>query len=117
MKTIVRRIDCIKADIEFIVGTTAQENHDIIDAADPSDLWFHVTEHPSCHVIGKISEIDGLDKKAINKIAVQGAVICKEYSNMKSQKKLSIDYTTISCVTKLEKPGSVSLSSHKVITI
>jgi predicted ribosome quality control (RQC) complex YloA/Tae2 family protein len=117
MKTIVRTIDCIKGNVEFIVGANAQENHEIIDAANPNDLWFHVTGHASCHVIGKISKIDSLDKKAISKIAVQGALICKEHSNMKSQKKLSIDYTTISCVTKLEKPGSVSLSSYKIIII
>ena len=117
MKTIYRYIDCIKMDIEFIIGGNAQENHDIIDDAHPDDLWFHVSGLPSCHVIAKINHLGKIDKKVIQKIAIQGAVICKEHSSTKSQKNVLIDYTNIGCVTKLDVPGSVSLSSHKTISL
>jgi predicted ribosome quality control (RQC) complex YloA/Tae2 family protein len=117
MKTIYRFIDCIKTNVEFVVGGNAQENHDIIDAADTNDLWFHVSGRSSCHVIAKINGLDKLDKKAIHKIVVQGALLCKENSALKSQKNVSIDYTKIEYVTKLDTPGSVTLTEFKTITI
>lgn len=117
MKTISRRIDSLNINVEFIVGTNAQENHDIIDAADPEDIWFHVSGYPSCHVISKIPQDITLDKNDILKIAKQGAVVCKELSGFKKQKDVKIDWTRIKYVTKLEKPGSVSITNQKQMII
>lgn len=119
MKTITRYIDCIRSDIDFIVGGNAQENHDIIDSADDEDYWFHVSQYPSCHVICKIP--DGIkeikNKKILLKIAKQGAIICKENSKYKSHKHVEIVYTQIKNITKLDTPGSVSISNGKSIFI
>ena len=119
MKTFIRHIDYIKTDVEFVVGGNAQENHDIIDAADPIDLWFHIAGESSCHVIAKVAKVANiiLDKKALQKIAKQGAVICKESSNYKKQKNVEIDYTRIEYVTKLETPGKVQITNVKKMII
>jgi predicted ribosome quality control (RQC) complex YloA/Tae2 family protein len=115
MKTVTRYIDCIKESVDFTVGGNAQENHDIIDAADPEDLWFHLSGQASCHVICKVP--DGLDKKTMLKIAKQGAVICKENSCYKSAKNVEVDYTQVKNVTKLEKPGAVTIMNAKKMVI
>ena len=117
MRTISRHIDCLKINVDFVVGTNAQENHDIIDAADPEDLWFHISGHPSCHVISKIPPGIEIDKKELQKIAKQGAVVCKEMSGFKKEKNVKIDYTAIKHVTKGEKPGSVYITNGKQIII
>ena len=117
MKTITRFVDCLKLNVEFIVGGNAQENHDIIDAADPEDLWFHLSGQASCQVICKLPEGVEIDKKILFKIAKQGAVICKENSSSKSAKNVEIDYTQVKNVTKLEKPGSVTIINNKKIII
>ena len=114
MKFVTKQIDCI--EIEYKVGSNAQENHDIIDAADPEDLWFHISGCASCHVICKIPENIN-DKKILQKIAKQGAVICKSNSKYKSYKNVQIDYTKIKYVTKLQKPGSVIITNSKPIFI
>jgi predicted ribosome quality control (RQC) complex YloA/Tae2 family protein len=116
MKIVTKHIDCIDMDIEYKVGTYAQENHDIIDAADPEDLWFHISGCSSCHVICKIPENTN-NKKILQKIAKQGSVICKENSKYKSYKNVKIDYTKIKYVTKLEKPGSVIITNSKHVFI
>lgn len=115
MKTIKREMDI--GQIDFLVGQNAQENHDLIDAADQQDLWFHVSGHPSCHVIGKIPEDIELDKSDIMKIVKQGAIICKSFSKFKSDKNVKIDYTLVKNVTKLKIQGSVSITYAKCITI
>ena len=44
--------DCIlKQDFEIIVGSSSQENWDIIDDSCQNDIWFHLENLPSCHVI------------------------------------------------------------------
>lgn len=116
MRTIKKYIQCIDSDIEFIVGSNAADNHNIIDEASPQDMWFHISGQPSCHVICKIPEnID--NKKIIQKIAIQGAVVCKENSLFKSYKNVKIDYTRIKNVTKLDKQGSVIITNSKQIII
>lgn len=117
MKIVTKHIDCINLDIDYKVGTYAQENHDIIDAADPEDLWFHISGCSSCHVVCKLPENINLDKKSIQKIAIQGAVICKQNSKYKSYKNVKIDYTKIKYVTKKEIPGSVIIMNSKEIVI
>jgi len=115
MKTIAREMGF--GQIDFLVGQNAQENHDLIDAADEEDLWFHVSEHPSCHVIGKIPEGVDLDKSELMKIVKQGAIICKSFSKFKSDKNVKIDYTRVKNVTKLKTPGSVSITDAKCLII
>jgi len=115
MKTITRDFDL--GSIDFLVGQNAQENHDLIDESVEQDLWFHVSGHPSCHVIGKIPLNVYLDKSDLIKIVKQGAVICKSFSKCKSDKNVKIDYTMIKNVKKLKIPGSVSIVSAKSVII
>jgi len=116
MKIVSKYIDCINTIIEYKVGTYAEENHNIIDAADPEDFWFHISGCSSCHVICKIPENIN-DKKILQKIAKQGAVICKANSKYKSYKNVQIDYTKIKNVTKKEIPGRVIITNFKSVFI
>ena len=117
MKTIYKYIDAIKADIEFMVGEHAADNHDIIDRSRPHDLWFHVSQRPSCHVIAVIPIGKKYDKKQLHKIAVQGSVLCKQYSKYASNTKINIMYTPIHYVAKTGAVGSVSVDTYKTIEI
>uniref|UniRef100_A0A6C0L816 NFACT RNA-binding domain-containing protein n=1 Tax=viral metagenome TaxID=1070528 RepID=A0A6C0L816_9ZZZZ len=117
MKQITRYIDSVKADITFTIGGNAQENSDIIDAAGPDDIWFHLDGHPSEHVVASIPDGTSLDKKQILKIATQGALLCKKYSKYASQKNLRIIYTRISDIIKTEKVGCVIALNQKTLII
>lgn len=101
----------------FLWGKNAQENHDLVDGAAEEDLWFHVSGHPSCHVIGKMPQDIGLNKSDVTKIAKQGAIICKSFSKFKSDKNVKIEYTQVKNVTKLKVKGRVSIKNAKSITI
>jgi predicted ribosome quality control (RQC) complex YloA/Tae2 family protein len=117
MKTFRRYIDAIRSDIEYWVGDNECENFDIIDRAKPIDLWFHVDRRSSCHVIAVLPEENKYDKKQLHKIAIQGSVLCKQFSRYKAEKNLAIMYTSIERVNKTEKVGAVQVDSYKIITI
>jgi predicted ribosome quality control (RQC) complex YloA/Tae2 family protein len=105
-------------NIKFFIGGNAKENFEIIDLAKPDDLWFHVDDLPSCHVIASISDIiDNKSKKDIRYIVKQGALLCKKYSKYKSVSELPITYTYISNVHKTDIIGSVITTNSKIIKI
>jgi len=109
-------------EISYDVGQSAQENHDMIDAAAPTDLWFHVTGRPSCHVIAHVPE-EVLDmpskvrRAVLRKITTQGAVLCKRFSKYVSEKRLSLDVARVSGVEKSSVPGSVVVNGESQTVI
>ena len=95
----------ISLHIDFLIGKSAQDNFHIIDQSCAHHLWFHIHEYSSAHVIAIIPE--NLDKKKINYIIKQGAILCKQISKYKNYKNIKIIYTNISNVIKTNIIGSV----------
>jgi len=117
MHKVTKYIDAINEYIEFRVGQNAKENFDLIDDSEADDLWFHISKTSSCHVVASIPPDNNYDKKIIKRIAVQGAVICKQYSNYKSEKVVHVIYTKIHNLVKTPKVGAVSVGEYKTIVI
>lgn len=105
----------INENIEFMIGKNQQDNFKIIDMANPTDLWFHLDDYPSCHVIAKLPEV--ISKKDLMYIVKRGALLCKQNSNYKSVKDLNIIYTYIKNVKKTDVVGCVKTTNTKIICI
>ena len=105
----------IDKNINFKIGSNAFNNFEIIDQAKPSDIWFHVAEYSSPHVIAEIP--DDIKKKEIKYIIKRGAVICKQFSKYSNQKNLEITYTEISNISKTNIIGTVNVLNGKQIII
>jgi predicted ribosome quality control (RQC) complex YloA/Tae2 family protein len=104
-------------DIQYLIGENAKDNFRIIDLAKSSDIWFHVYEKSSCHIIAVLPSGVALHKKEIQYIVKQGAVLCKQHSRYASDKKVTIIYTTIDQVIKTNIPGMVETRYVKNIVI
>lgn len=110
-------IPSILKDIPYSIGKNAEHNSEIISLSSPDDLWFHLDNYPSAHVILHIPDGILLNKKNKHKIIVQGAVLCKANSNKKSDKNVCISYAPIKHVHLTDIPGQVTLSEKKTILI
>ena len=92
--------------MEIQVGKNKHHNWELIDAAEPHDLWFHVDNMPSSHciLVTQGQKADRTQKK-------RAAVLCKQHSKAKSLKNIEINYTEICNVQKDIKsgPGAVIL--------
>lgn len=119
MKTQIIFIPKLSQEITFLIGTNAQDNVDIICNSNPTDIWFHVADYPSAHIIAQIPlELTNQPNKILLPIIKQGAVLCKQVSKYSGQKNLSITYTCVSNVKPdTNKVGTVSLSTSKNIII
>ena len=113
------------SDRNFIirVGQNSKENWNLIDCADYFDLWFHLDDNPSGHVV--IKEI--LNKNLVltrtneffdypYELILIGSQYCKTQSKYKKSK-VTVVYTTISNVKKGKDIGSVFINKAKYITI
>lgn len=134
-RTVTRFIPSLKLNIVYKIGSCAQNNFEIIDQAHPNDMWFHLNGESSCHVIACLKNIrynsrddelpncydinfDELEKKEKLQIIKQGALLCKQYSRLKSSSsKVEIIYTKIESVCKTDIIGSVTLFKSKIISV
>ena len=118
MRTVNNYIESIGRYVEYRVGQHAQENMELIAASRPEDLWFHIREKPSCHVVATLPpHHPTYDKKQLKKIAVQGAVVCKQFSKYKSEHHVSVIYTPISNVVATATVGSVLVDKYYTIVL
>ncbi len=104
--------------IIYHIGTSAQDNFNIIDQSTDNDLWFHADNYSSCHVIAKIDLNLNLKRKQMQTIIKWGAILCKRHtSKLKTQSNIDIIYTQIKNVKKTDVIGQVNVTNTKIITV
>jgi predicted ribosome quality control (RQC) complex YloA/Tae2 family protein len=95
-------------------GKSAKGNDKLLDESSPSDIWFHVADAPSSHII-----LSNPTNLAINKIPRQVikrcACICK--ASAKLSTKCAIIYTERANVEKTEILGRVTTTNVRTIQI
>jgi predicted ribosome quality control (RQC) complex YloA/Tae2 family protein len=101
---------------EIKIGESAQENWDMISAANQRDMWFHLSGLPSSHVILTVPQ-DFKLKKIPSKIIFDCAVHCKQHSKSKNINKVKVIYCPIKCVKKADAVGSVTTTGTKQLTV
>lgn len=97
----------------YYIGRSAAENTYLVNNSNPCDLWFHLAQHPSCHVVCALEGRNITNKKMLRKIVRQGAVLCKANSKLRGEKRVAIDYAYIRNVATTQIPGKVFVSTIK----
>ena len=107
--------DCYEDNYIYIinVGRNAKENWELIDMSKHNDIWFHVADSPSSHVVLSVGDI----KKPHRKVIKYCAFLCKSHSKVKNMNKVSIVYTTINNIVKSKNVGSVITKNTKIIKL
>jgi predicted ribosome quality control (RQC) complex YloA/Tae2 family protein len=144
MRKVSHYIESIGNYIEYRVGQCAHENIELIESSRPEDVWFHIRDTPSCHVVATLpprrlkdgrlrskqtgrplemipERSVGIDtkynKKQLKKIAIHGAVVCKQYSKSKSDRNVSVMYTQIANVVVTTPIGSVLVDKYYTVIL
>jgi predicted ribosome quality control (RQC) complex YloA/Tae2 family protein len=103
-------------DVSYTIyaGKTAKGNDKLLDDSSPHDVWFHVADGPSAHII-----LSNPSDLAISKIPRQVikrcACICK--ASAKLSAKSNIIYTERANVEKTEVQGRVTTTKQRTIMI
>jgi len=104
--------------LNYWVGSNAIDNWNIIDKADQNDLWFHLSDHASAHVILRISS----DNLTVKKISKQTLIHCAQQCKLNSKfsnisNKMKVIYTEIKNVSKGENVGQVYTKKISIIHV
>jgi predicted ribosome quality control (RQC) complex YloA/Tae2 family protein len=91
--------------IPFRIGQKASDHFPMLDQANPSDLWFHLDNHPSCHIIASVPEYISRDN--LKKLIRYGIRLSKEHS--KHGSKVDVIYTRVRNVIKGDIEGQVRI--------
>lgn len=98
--------------VTYYIGKSQQENHAVIDLGGPTDLWFHLADMSSCHVVAILPP--NISRKERGKIIRHGALLCKLHTaKTKSKSQVSVTYAPIASITKGQTPGSVIAPTAK----
>jgi len=102
-------------DYNYNIGKTAADNTKLIQEAYDLDVWFHIKDVPSAHLI--MSNPEGIDLKTLRKTGIiyKMALNLKKKSKYKKHMNITIIYDHCKNVSPLDKPGLVSCNSPKTI--
>jgi len=114
MKTENIFVQGLKREIVFHIGKNKEENFEVIDKGSANDIWFHVKDISSCHVVAVVPQ--DIDKKGLRYIIKVGGLLCKNNtSKLKGVKNVEIIYTQIKNIIKTSIPGCVTAENTKTI--
>lgn len=121
MKNIKNKFTTIKVDFEeyspiyYNIGKDAIGNDQILEMAKNTDLWFHLKDRTSSHVIASIPK--DIEEDFLEEIIKKGALLCKEHSKYKDYYNLEIIYTNVINVEKPKRAnaGTVIANNTKII--
>uniref|UniRef100_A0A6C0B3K8 NFACT RNA-binding domain-containing protein n=1 Tax=viral metagenome TaxID=1070528 RepID=A0A6C0B3K8_9ZZZZ len=116
MKKVQKYFQGVQRPITYSVGENAEDNEDIIDAANADDVWFHGQGFSSCHVIADINGLK-LDKKQKRQIITQGALLCKQNCKYSYMSDLAIIYTEVKNIQKTNIKGTVRTKERVKVRI
>ena len=104
-------------EYEIYIGKNKEENWQLIDASNSDDVWFHIDNQPSCHVI--LKNTDKVKLRDIpRQVLKRAAYLCKINSLTKTQPKCDVIYVAISAITKTQIVGQVVVNGQtKIISL
>lgn len=93
----------------LLIGQNAKENWNIIDNSENQDIWFHLNNVPSCHMVAQTKR--DLTYSEINMIA-------KKFNEYSKSVGRNVIYSEIKNIRKNKaKVGSVYVKNKKYINI
>ena len=92
------------------IGKSAVENTELVKNANKSDIWFHLSDSPSCHVVLTCEKkLNQVPRQVISRCAY----LCKMHS--KTSHNCKVIYTQIENVQITRTPGQVITTCCKTI--
>lgn len=93
--------------MDYVIGKSAEENTHLVQTAAELDVWFHVSNLPSAHLI--LHNPEGTTLKDLRKQGTiyQMALELKKSSKYRKMNNVTIVYDYCKNITTLDTPGKV----------
>ena len=111
----VDKIYTQKVKIKY--GKNAKENWNLIDESSDDDLWFHIDDYPSTHVILEYNE--NIKEVELEKYINECVELCVEKTpkikNNKNITKVKVIYSKVENIKKGKSVGEVIILNHHLV--
>ena len=105
------------AEYTINIGKNKEENWQLIDNASATDIWFHIDDQPSCHVVLNNDQKVKL-RDIPRQVLKRAAYLCKINSAAKTMPKCNVIYTVMSEIKKTDIVGQVVINcATKLISL
>jgi predicted ribosome quality control (RQC) complex YloA/Tae2 family protein len=98
-------------EYQILIGRNKYENEQIIKSSYSNDIWFHLNDYSSCHIILQSGD-DNIPKKYLTDIAKMFSLYKKGLP-----KKYKVIYTNIKNIKLTDEIGTVIPQNSKIIKI
>ena len=98
-------------EYQILIGSNKYENEQIIKSSYSNDIWFHLNDYSSCHIVLKSGD-DNIPKKYLTHIAKMFSLYKKGLP-----KNYKVIYTNIKNIKLTDEIGSVIPKNSKIIKI
>lgn len=106
-------IDELQVDFEVLIGQSKEENDALVRSGHPQDVWFHLANMSSCHIVLKCGQHTNIiPKRYLNKVAC----MFREYKN-NLPSRYSVIYTEIKNVRPSGELGQVTTVQTRTIRV
>ena len=100
------------------IGKSDKENSALVRSSDPFDLWFHVCDHPSAHVVVSQDLKTSTVIEYSSEVIYEAARLCAEHSKLKHAKNVRVSYTEIENVSlNVKIYGRVTVKNEKYVKV
>lgn len=96
---------------EFQIGKSAQDNTQLILSSEPLDVWFHVADAPSAHLVYHNENQVDLDLLRSNGTIYRMALELKKRSKYRKLPNIKVIYCYVKDVVLTDTPGRVITGS------
>jgi predicted ribosome quality control (RQC) complex YloA/Tae2 family protein len=91
-------------DFNIMVGQNKHENDYILKKSSQNDIWFHLANLPSCHVV-----LFTNNRKVDKHTLTQCAHLVKDNTKFKNFHKIKVEYITMKYIKRTHELGKVLL--------
>ena len=98
----MKRFDSIDNEFKILLGTNAKENDLLVKIADSDDLWFHLVDDSSPHLVIFNNGAD-LTTQELR----QCCELVKNHSKTRDCKKIQVGYIKCKYIKRTKTPGTV----------
>ena len=98
-------------EYQILIGRNKYENEKIIKLSNSNDIWFHLNDYSSCHIILQSGE-DNIPKQYLLEIAKMFSLYKKGLP-----KNYKVIYTNIKNIILTDEIGTVIPKNSKIIKI
>lgn len=103
----------VSRELIIHVGENANDNFRLIDISNKKDLWFHLKDVSSPHVVIHCHKYAFIDIETIR----YAGELCKQYSKYSENEDIEVIYTEIRNIKKTEPIGSVITRNERYMII